>query len=91
VWVTNRLANLQRRASVTITGTLLTTAMNMLEMHAGILPIQLLMHKACHWAALRIVLLSGSHPLHSEFCLWEKRYIKMHRSPLHELAHIYKV
>jgi len=64
--------------------------MDMLELHAGILPMQFLMHKACHWAALRIVLLSGSHSLNSAFHLWVKRYIKMHRSPLHELAHIYK-
>jgi len=90
VGVTNRLASLQSLASIAITGALHMNAMDTLEIHTGILPMQLLMHKVCHREALRITVLPSSHPLHEIFCKWERRKIKMHRSPLHELAHIYK-
>jgi len=66
------------------------TTTDMMEILAGILPIQLLMHKICHRVALRIASLPSSHPLHSVFHLRARRYIKTHRSPLHELADIYK-
>jgi len=54
VGIMNRLASGQRLASLTLTGPLQSTAMDVLELHAGILPMQLLMHKVCHWEATRI-------------------------------------
>ena len=45
VGITNRLASLQRLASVEITGALWTTATDQLELHAGTLPMQFLIHK----------------------------------------------
>ena len=55
-------------------------------MHAGTWPVHLLFHQACHQATIRIASLPPSHPLYSLYWKRAKRYIKTHRSPLHELA-----
>jgi ribonuclease HI len=91
VGTTNRLTSLQRLAAIAITGALKTTATDVLELHAGILPMQLLMHKVCHRATLRLASLPKSHPLHPILRIRAKRYIKTHRSPLHQLTNIYDI
>ncbi len=40
---------------------------------------------------LHLASLPPPHPLHQPVCIHAKQYIKMHRSPLHELAHIYEI
>jgi len=65
VGITNRLASVQRMATLAITGAMHTTATDMLDLHAGIWPMDLMLHRVCHRAALRVVSLPGSHPLHT--------------------------
>jgi ribonuclease HI len=91
VGVTGKLASLQRMATAAITGALRSTATDILDLHAGVLPMGLLLRRICHGAVLRLASLPASHPLHKPAIIRAKRYIKTHRSPLHELAHIFGV
>jgi ribonuclease HI len=88
VGVTKRLASLQRIATVAITGALRTTATDVLDIHANVLPVALMMRKICYRAAVRLATLPRSHPLRPLFIIRSKRFIKTHRSPLHELARL---
>ena len=72
-----------------ITGALHTAPTDLLDLHAGIWPVHLLFHWACHRATMRITLLPPSHLLHSLYRKRAKGYIKTHRSLLHELAALY--
>ena len=91
VGITNKLASIQRMAAIAITGAMRTTATDILDLHAGLTPIPLMLHRICHRATLRLASLPETHPLHSVFRTRAKRYIKTHRSPLHELASIYDI
>ncbi len=53
-------------ALVAITGSLRTAPTDLLEMHANILPVDLLLEKRCHKAFLRLYSLPSSHPLYSQ-------------------------
>jgi len=64
VVMTNRLVSLQRSATLAITGAMRTTATNVLDLHTGLLPMRLALHRLCHWATLRIASLPEEHPLH---------------------------
>src|SRR6266481_8815110 len=88
VGITNRLASVQRMATLAITGAMHTTATDMLDLHAGIWPMDLMLHRVCHWAALRVASLPRSHPLHKTFKVRAREYIKTHRSLMHELVAI---
>ena len=91
IGVANRLISIQRMATIAITGAMRTTATDVLDLHAGLTPIPLMLHRICHRAALRLASLPVMHLLHSTFRTHAKRYIKSHRSPLHELASIYNI
>ena len=78
-------------ATTAITGALSSTATDILDLHVGVLPVGLLLRRICHGAMLRLASLPDSHPLHKPAIICAKRYIKMHWSPLHELAHIFEV
>jgi ribonuclease HI len=58
---------LQRLASTAITGALRSTPTDLLDAQAGILPMELALLKACHRAAVRLLTLPDTHPLHSKF------------------------
>jgi hypothetical protein len=68
-----------------------TTATDILDAHANLLPIPLLLQKICHRAALRIATLPQRHPLFKHvqhiirFC-----NIRTHRSSLHDLISTYQ-
>ena len=64
VGVTKWLESIQCIAVTAITGALRTTATDVMEAHANIPPVKLLMHKVCHRAAIRLATLPESHPLH---------------------------
>ena len=85
VGATNRFISLQHTAALAITGALHSTATDILNLHAGLLPMALALWQACFQAALRLVTLPESHLLHPLFCTRAQCYIKSHRSPLHEL------
>ena len=91
VGVTSKLASLQRMATLAITGALHSTTTDMLDLHADVLPVELLLNKICHQAYLQLASLAPIHPLQKLVYTCAKRYIRSHRSPLHELANIYDV
>ena len=47
VGITGRLASVQHLASTAITGTLRSTVMDVLDLHANLLPVELMLHKVC--------------------------------------------
>ena len=52
VGVACKLSSVQRMATTAITGVLRTSASDVLEVHANLLPVKLLLHRACHRATL---------------------------------------
>ena len=59
-----KITSLQRKATLAITGGLPSTATDVLDAHAGILPMELTLLKICHRATLRLCTLPETHPLH---------------------------
>ncbi|KAG2065425.1 hypothetical protein BDR04DRAFT_1130401 [Suillus decipiens] len=58
------MERVQRMATTMITGGMRTTATDILDAHANILPFQWLLCKVCHRATLHMVTLDKTHPLH---------------------------
>ena len=91
IGITNQLGRVQRMGTLAITGALRSTATDTADLHANILPIDLLLNKVCHRAALRMAALPFNHPLHKPLRTCAKRFIKRHRSPMHLLMHIFNI
>ena len=89
--ITGKLASLQRMATLAITSALCSTTTDVLDLHADVLLVELLLNKICHRAFLWLASLAPAHPLQMLVYTCAKRYIKSHRSPLHELANMYNV
>ncbi len=85
-----RLAMVQRQALLVMTGALRSTATDVLEAHADILPFDLLVHKHCHRAAVRLCALPSGHPLAAHVQRAGPRLVQSHRSSLHELLDAYR-
>ncbi|GBE85287.1 hypothetical protein SCP_0704740 [Sparassis crispa] len=68
-----------------------STAGDMLDAHANLLPFPLLVDKHCHRAALHLCTLPPSHPLHVHVKRASAHLVKHHRSPLHNLLHTYQL
>ena len=62
--IITKLRSVQRRAAIMITGAMVTTAGDVLDAHANLLPIHLLIDKNLHRAAIRFATLPTTHPLH---------------------------
>jgi len=58
---------------------------NILDVHANLLPIDLLFNKVLFRATVRIASLPSTHPLHKPARKAAKRYVRKHCSPLHNL------
>lgn len=91
VGVVKRLSTVQRLAAVAITGALRTTATDIMEAHANLLPIPLLLQDTCYRAALRIAALPNTHPLHIPIRRAAKRYVSAHRTSLHQLTYRFNI
>jgi len=76
VGVTSRLVSLQRMATTAITGALCTMATDTLDLDAGVLLVDLLLHRICHGAMLHLASLPPSHPLQKLVITRAKHYIK---------------
>ena len=63
VGVTGKLASLQRMATLARTGALHSTTTDVLDLHADVLPVELLLSKICHRAYLQLASLASTHPL----------------------------
>ena len=83
-----KLAGVQRQALLTMTGGMRSTATDVMEAHAEVLPFDLLIDKLCCRAAIRLCTLPASHPLAPHLGR-AARYVKRHRSALHELLNAY--
>ena len=86
-----RLASIQRIAITAISGVLRTTATDVMEAHTNVMPIELLMHKVCHRAAIRLATLPLSHPLHKSVQICVRQRAKCHLSPIHLLLRAYGI
>ncbi|KAL7277809.1 hypothetical protein ACG7TL_002174 [Trametes sanguinea] len=85
-----KLARVQRQALLVMTGAMRSTATDVMEAHADLLPFPLLIDKLCQRATVRLCTLPTSHPLHPHVLRASRRYVKSHRAPLHELLYTYR-
>jgi len=89
VGVTQWLSYIQQIAVMEITGAMHTTVMDIMETHANVLPIELLMHRVCQQAAIRLVALLESHPLHKVMSACTNQCAQRHLSPMHLILRAY--
>jgi ribonuclease HI len=87
VAITNKFRSIQRKVAKAITGGLSSTAGDILDVHAYILPIDLLFCKLLFRASLWLCTLPQSHPLHPLVRSVTHRNVKCHLSPIHHLIH----
>ena len=80
-----KLAAVQRQAALVMGGALRSSPTDTLEAHALLLPMDLLVDKICHRAAVRLCALPDSHPLSPHVRRAGRRLIKRHRSSIHEI------
>jgi hypothetical protein len=84
VWIAKALGKVQRLACKLITGALRTMATDTMDFHANLLPIHIRLNCSVFNAAVRLISLPASHPLHRivKRCRHVPRF---HRSPIHHL------
>jgi ribonuclease HI/endonuclease/exonuclease/phosphatase family metal-dependent hydrolase len=86
---TGKLARIQRQALLML-GPMRTTATDILEAHADLLPFHLLLEKVRHRAILRMATLPSTHPLHQHLARASKVPVRRHQSPIHRLLGAYR-
>jgi len=91
VGVLKSLQKLQRIATLAITGGLRSTPTDLLDAHAGILPIELAMKKMCHRAAVRLLSLPKNHPLYRMLGEARARPPTSHPSPIDDMLQIFRL
>ncbi|CCO36979.1 Putative 115 kDa protein in type-1 retrotransposable element R1DM AltName: Full=ORF 2 [Rhizoctonia solani AG-1 IB] len=84
IGMAHRLARVQRTAALSILGGLRSTPTTSLDAHARLLPMHLLLNRACERAALRLASVPVSHPLYTAV-IKSACGQKAHRTPLHEI------
>jgi ribonuclease HI len=84
-----RLLSVQRIATLAITGAMRSTATNVLEAHANVLPMHLSIKRTCFMATLQYATLADPHPLAPVVQRIAKVNRKGHRSPLHLLLNLF--
>ena len=84
-----KLTTVQCMATAAVMRALRTSASDIMEVHANLMPIELLLNKVCHQAALRLAALPESHPLYKPVRQSAQHFIRRHRSPLHHLFHAF--
>ena len=85
------MARVQRAAALQITGALRSSPNDSLNIHADLLPLQYVVRTISYRANLRMAALPSSHPLYRPIQTAARRYIKTHRSLLHELTGVFRV
>ncbi|KIK37151.1 hypothetical protein CY34DRAFT_93225, partial [Suillus luteus UH-Slu-Lm8-n1] len=85
-------------ATLLVTGGLRSTATDVLDTHASVLPLQQALRKICHRATLRMATLPAPHPLAKEskkaYEYSERRQFqgrKRYPSPLHRLMNEFQI
>jgi len=85
------MGKIQRIATWAITGGLWTPPNDLLDAHAGVLPVNLMLEHICHAAVVQIATLSKSHPLQSMVREYSKTPAKTHLSPLQKLVERFNI
>jgi hypothetical protein len=80
-----QLEKTQRIATLAINGALCSTASDVLDTHANVLPMELLLLKTCHRVLIQTHTLPNTHPLHDIICTYHSCHARKHRTPLHKL------
>jgi len=83
--VINKLASVQRRAALSITGGMQSAPTDVLDVLADILPFHLLVKQHRKQAALHLATLPETHPLSKPVMSAARRFVKTHTTPLHHL------
>ena len=91
VGVLRNLEKTQHLAMTAITGTMRSAPTDLLDAHAGLLPMELALKKACYRAILRTLTLPQSHPLHRIIRKAKRHPPEKHLGPLDELIRIFKL
>ncbi|OSD04081.1 hypothetical protein PYCCODRAFT_1365058 [Trametes coccinea BRFM310] len=90
VGAVKKLTQIHCQALLVMTGAMRSTATDVLEAHAHVLPFRLLMDQLCQRSVVRLCTLLPSHPLHPHILRASWHYVKSHRAPLHELMYTYR-
>lgn len=85
VGVARRFGQVQRLAARLITGAFKTTSGEVLDIHAGLLPVDLRMNRSVFNAAARLACVPKQHPLHAVVQRCTRNYPRSHRSAVHEM------
>ncbi|KIJ57559.1 hypothetical protein HYDPIDRAFT_104102 [Hydnomerulius pinastri MD-312] len=85
-----KMKRVQRLSALMITGGMRSTATDLLNAHADLLPIQLQIRKHCHRETLHMARFHESHPSQKELQS-ASRGRKGFRSPLHRLFLAFKI
>jgi ribonuclease HI len=85
------LISVQRQAALLITGAMRTTATDIIEAHANLLPIPFMVDKIRQRAATRLGTLHEAHPLYKAVTNARVRCVKRHPTTLHDLIWRYNV
>ena len=85
------LQKLQRIATLAITGALRSTPTDLLDAHAGVLPMELALLKTCHRATVRLLTLPLTHPLHKSIQASRRSTPAKHLSSIDNLLRLFKL
>src|ERR1700679_318337 len=78
-------------ATLAITGTLRTTPTDLIDAHAGVLPMELALLKACHRSIVRLLTLPVTHPLHQIVRQAKRSTTTKHQNPIAQLLKEFKL
>jgi ribonuclease HI len=79
------LCKVQRIATLAITGALRTTPTDLLDPHAGVLPMELALSKVCFRSTVRMLTLPEDHPNHGIIQKARQTKTKTHPGPIESL------
>ena len=87
----NRLASIQRKPTILITGALKSTAINVAKVLANIFPFYLLVDKHHHNTATQLATLPSSHPLYKPVINAAANLVKKHPISLYDLMYRFNI
>jgi ribonuclease HI len=91
VGVLRNLEKTQRLATTAITGTMRSAPTDLLDAHAGLLPMELALRKECHRAMVRSLALPSTHPLHQIIKSARRNPPTKHLGPIDQLIKTLKL
>lgn len=85
------MGKIQRIATKAITGGLWTSPTDLLDAHAGVLPVNLMLERICHAATVRAATLPDGHPTRDMIRGYSKKPARTHLAPLQKLVECFKI